>query len=221
MRPLQRGIFITFEGGEGAGKSTLIEEVARQLASDGYQIVKTREPGGTHLGEHIRSLLLEHSAHPLSAFAELSLYLAARAQHIEEVIAPALNVCKIVLCDRFNDSTIAYQGVGRNLGADRVEEFCEFICHGVLPDLTIYLDIDPALGLSRARSGSLPVPGERGYDRIESEGLSFHQKVREAFLAIHKKHPRRFLCLNADRPPVVISSDAILLIRKILFTVSS
>ncbi|MBF8262627.1 MAG: tmk, partial [Parachlamydiales bacterium] len=167
---LKRGLFITFEGGEGAGKSTLIDEVARQLASDGYHVVKTREPGGTHIGEHIRSLLLDHAQNrPLSAYAELCLFLAARAQQIEEIIAPALEARKIVLCDRFNDSTIAYQGVARGLGVEEVSAFCQFICHGIQPQLTLYLDIDPAVGLSRARRDQPQIAGARGYDRIESE----------------------------------------------------
>jgi dTMP kinase len=218
MHPvLRHGVFVTFEGGEGAGKSTLMEEVARQLASDGYMIVKTREPGGTHLGEHIRSLLLDHTPdHPVSAYAELCLFLAARAQHIQEIIAPALEARKIVLCDRFNDSTIAYQGIARNLGAEKVAEFCAFICHGVQPHLTIYLDIDPALGLSRARRDQPQIAGARGYDRLESEGIAFHQKVREAFQSIHAKEPRRFVRLDAQEPPPVIYAEAIKLIRSLI-----
>jgi dTMP kinase len=217
MLPLHRGLFITFEGGEGAGKTTLIEEVARQLASDGYHVVKTREPGGTYLGEHIRSLLLEHSsAHPLNAYSELCLFLAARAQHIEEVILPELENRKIVLCDRFNDSTIAYQGAARGLGVEKVSQFCDFVCHGVRPDLTMYLDIDPAIGLARARRDLPPIAGARGYDRIESEGLAFHQQIREAFLAIHARDPRRFVLFDATQTPVIIFSDAMKRIYSLL-----
>ncbi len=214
---LHRGVFVTFEGGEGAGKSTLIEEVARQLASEGYSIVKTREPGGTHLGEHIRSLLLEHSPdHPMSAYAEMCLFLAARAQHIQEIIAPALEARKIVLCDRFNDSTIAYQGIARGLGLEKVTEFCEFISQGVQPQLTLYLDLDPELGLSRARRDQPEIAGARGYDRIESEGLKFHQKIREAFRMIHTKNSRRFILLDASQAPVIIATEAIKRIHTLL-----
>lgn len=217
MFPSHRGVFITFEGGEGAGKSTLIEEVARQLASDGYHVVKTREPGATHLGEHIRSLLLEHSSgHPISAYSELCLFLASRAQHIEEVISPALQDRKIILCDRFNDSTIAYQGRARGLGVEQVAQFCEFICHGVQPNLTLYLDIAPAVGLARARRDQPAIAGARGYDRIESEGLAFHQQIREAFLAIHAKDPRRFVLLDAAQTPVVIFAEAMRRIYSLL-----
>jgi len=214
--PLRRGVFITFEGGEGAGKSTLIEEVARQLASDGYYVVKTREPGGTHLGEHIRTLLLEHSSRPLSAYAEVCLFLASRAQHIDEVISPALQDRKIVLCDRFNDSSIAYQGGARGLGIDKVQQYCDFICHGVQPNLTLYLDIDPAVGLSRARRDQPPIAGARGYDRIESEGLVFHQKIREGFLTIHAKDPARFVLLDASQAPAIIFAEAMKRIYSLL-----
>ena len=208
VQPLRRGIFITFEGGEGAGKSTLIEETARQLASDGYSIVKTREPGGTNLGEHIRLLLLEHEPNP-SAYAELCLFLASRAQHIQEVIAPALESRKIVLCDRFNDSTIAYQGWARGLGMEKVAQFCEFICQGVQPRLTLYLDIDPAVGLARARKNSPEIAGARGYDRIESEDLVFHQKIREAFRLIHEKNKERFVMLDATQSLSVLCAETV------------
>jgi len=217
MLPLHRGIFITFEGGEGAGKSTLMEEVARQLASDGYYVVKTREPGGTHLGEHIRSLLLDHSSnHPLCAYSELCLFLAARAQQIEEIILPAMENRKIILCDRFNDSTIAYQGVARGLGAEKVAQFCNFICHGVQPNLTLYLDIDPEVGLARARRNQPAIAGARGYDRIESEGIAFHQQIREAFLAIHAQDSRRFTLLDAAQTPAIIFAEAMKRIYSLL-----
>lgn len=217
MQPLHRGIFITFEGGEGAGKTTLIEGVSRQLASDGYYVVKTREPGGTYLGEHIRSLLLDHSVdHPLSAYSELCLFLAARAQHIEEIIAPALENRKIVLCDRFNDSTIAYQGVARGLGAEKVSQMCHFICHGVQPHLTIYLDIDPEIGLARARSDQPAIAGARGYDRIESESLAFHQRIRDAYRMIHSQDPKRFVLLNASQSPAILLAESMKLIHSLL-----
>ncbi|MBU6446804.1 MAG: dTMP kinase, partial [Verrucomicrobia bacterium] len=119
-----RGKFITFEGGEGAGKTTLIEEIARQLTQEGRPVLKTREPGGTKLGEQIRTMLLQHTG-PVSPYAEFSLFLASRAQHILEVIGPALESGKIVLCDRFNDSSIAYQGAARGLGMEQVGAFCK------------------------------------------------------------------------------------------------
>ncbi len=196
----KKGFFITFEGGEGAGKTTLIEQIARQLTEDGHSVLKTREPGGTELGEHIRILLLQHER-PISPYAELSLFLASRAQHILEVIGPALEKGKIVLCDRFNDSSIAYQGAARGLGMEQVSAFCEFISQGVEPKLTLYLDLDPRIGLARAAK-------ERKQDRIEAEEILFHEKIREAYLAIHKKDPKRFLRLDADLPPSQVYEEA-------------
>ncbi len=191
----QQGLFITFEGGEGAGKTTLISKLFQFFESKGYVVVNTREPGGTQIGESIRSLLLEHKG-PLSAYAELCLFLASRAQHIREVIGPALESGKVVLCDRFNDSSIAYQGVGRGLGVEKVSQMCEFISQGLKPHLTLYLDLDPEVGLGRASK-------VRKQDRIEAEAFLFHQKIREAFLQIHKAEPTRFYLIdagaNADR----------------------
>lgn len=209
MRPLLRqGLFITFEGGEGAGKTTLIEEIVRHLTADGYSVLKTREPGGTRLGEHIRSLLLQHTG-PVSPYAELSLFLASRAQHIFEVIGPALEERKIVLCDRFNDSSIAYQGAARGLGMEKVREFCEFISQGLKPNLTIYLDLDPEVGLSRAAKA-------RTQDRIEAETLLFHKKIREAFIEIHKSDQRRFRLVDATLSPDRVFHEAIRLLRELL-----
>ena len=187
---LKQGLFITFEGGDGAGKTTLIEEIARHLISGGYSVVKTREPGSTQLGEKIRPLLLDHAG-PVSPYAELCLYLASRAQHIFQIIGPALMEGKIVLCDRFNDSSVVYQGVGRGLGKSQVSEFCSFISEGLEPHLTLYLDIDPKIGLSRLKK-------ERSQDRIESEGLSFHMKIREAYLSLSREHPHRFRLIDAS-----------------------
>ncbi len=195
-----QGIFITFEGGEGAGKTTLINEMARQLEQEGHHVLKTREPGGTRLGEEIRKLLLEHNE-PISPYTELSLFLASRAQHVNEVIGPALLEGKVVLCDRFNDSSVAYQGAARGLGMQQVEEFCHFISQGVEPRLTFYLDLDPEVGLMRAAK-------ERKQDRIESETLIFHQKIREAYLSISRAHPRRFYIISASLPPAKVFEEA-------------
>lgn len=209
MRPqLKQGLFITFEGGEGAGKTTLIEEIARQLGSEGYGVLKTREPGGTQLGEHIRTLLLQH-AEPVSPYAELCLFLASRAQHILEVIGPALEDKKIVLCDRFNDSSIAYQGAARGLGMDKVAEFCEFVSQGLQPHLTLYLDLEPELGLSRAAKA-------RVQDRIEAETAPFHTKIREAYLAIHRANQHRFRLIDATLPTHRVYNEAMKMIHPLL-----
>jgi len=196
------GLFITFEGGEGAGKTTLLEEMSRVFSNRGLSVIKTREPGGTRLGEMIRTILLQKGDVAISSHAELCLFLASRAEHIAEVIVPALKKNQIVLCDRFNDSTIAYQGAARGLGVEAVEKVCEFISHGTLPDLTFYLDIDPRLGLQRA-AGRNQHP-----DRIESEKLAFHQTIRDAYLRLHKQHPDRIRLLDATRPPSEVFAHA-------------
>jgi dTMP kinase len=204
----RQSFFITFEGGEGAGKTTLINEIEKQVIALGYSVLKTREPGGTKIGEEIRAILLNGNEN-LSPYAELSLFLAARAQHIFEVIGPALEEGKVVLCDRFNDSSIAYQGVARGLGMQKVEEFCEFISQGLKPHLTIYLDLDPELGLNRAAK-------VRKQDRIESESVVFHGKIREAYMAIHKAEQHRFRLIDATLPPNRVLSEAMRLINPLL-----
>jgi len=206
---MKQGLFITFEGGEGAGKTTLIEEIYKHLLQEGRQVLKTREPGGTPLGEEIRALLLHHQG-PVSPYAELSLFLASRAQHIAEVILPALQAGKIVLCDRFNDSTIAYQGMARGLGVEKVTAVCQFMCEGLEPHVTFYLDIDPELGLSRTQKRS-------SVDRIEAEDIAFHTKIRDGYLAIHKKNPDRFRLLNAAQTPEAVFNQAIEFIKLLLY----
>jgi dTMP kinase len=207
---MNRGLFITFEGGEGAGKTTLIERMVEKLRADGMTVVKTREPGGTHLGEGVRNLLLEPSQVAVSPYAELCLFLASRAQHIKEVIRPALEQKKVVLCDRFNDSTIAYQGVARGLGMKEVAHFCDFICQGVQPQLTFYLDIEPSIGLKRAEARG------NGPDRMESEKIAFHQKIREAYHKMHEQQPDRFHLLDAQKPAQEVFHQAMRYLERYL-----
>lgn len=187
---MNRGLFITVEGGEGAGKSTLIQGLKESFEKKGLLVVTTREPGGTSFGEAIRELLL-HTTTKISAQAELLLFLAARVEHIEKVIRPAREEGKVVICDRFTDSTIAYQGVARNLGYEWVESLATLAIHGYAPDKTLYLDIDPRKGLERI---SLR---EETKDRIEQEELYFHNMVREGFLQLLKEHPKRIGLLDA------------------------
>lgn len=195
-------MFITFEGGEGAGKTTLIEEIFRYLTSRGFDVLKTREPGGTPLGDKIRTLVLEERGEKISPLAELSLFLASRAQHVETVILPALKAGKIVLCDRFNDSSVAYQGIARNLGKDDVASACKFFSQGLTPTLTFYLDIDPKTGMTR-------VQRSRVKDRIEQEDFFFHTLVRNAFLTIAKENPERIFVLDASLPKDQVQQIAI------------
>lgn len=197
MRSLKKGLFFTFEGGEGAGKTTLIEKIYDSLLPLGYPVIQTREPGGTALSESIRPLILHRKDFPFfSARSELCLYLAARAQQVEEVILPALTENKIVLCDRFNDSTIAYQGYGRGLDIEEVAHFCSFVSQNITPDLTFFLDLDPQKGLERVH-GSKHKPG---YDRIEAESELFHQKVRKGYYALAEKE-KRIHILDASLSP--------------------
>lgn len=190
-----RGCFVTFEGGEGAGKTTLINRVYDYLTSKGYAVIKTREPGGTVLGHHIRDLLLYKEEDQPTKKAELFLFLADRAQHVEKMILPALEQGKIVLCDRFNDSTLAYQGAARSFDPETLRHFCSFATSDLIPDLTLFLDLDPKIGLKRAEQGKGNVR-----DRLESEALSFHMKVREAFLSFSQKEPHRFHVIDAAQP---------------------
>lgn len=188
-------MLVTFEGGDGAGKTTLMDRLFAVLIDAGRKVRRTRAPGGTPLGESIRQLLLQPShLVPMSLRCELFLFLADRAQHVDEVILPALAEGDIVLCDRFNDSTMAYQSGARGFDTSWISELCTFASAGVVPGLTFYLDIDPIVGLSRAK-------GQRhSEDRIESEAISFHQRIREAFLSIAAQEPNRFIVLDAHRP---------------------
>lgn len=185
-------MFITVEGCEGAGKTTLLDGIKNYFMSRGKEVVSTREPGGCALAEALRDLLLRPpQGVEIGTEAETLLFLAARAQHIEQLIAPALKGGKVVLCDRFNDSTVVYQGFARGLGVERVLEMCHVVCEDVLPDLTFLLDIDPAVGLSRAQKGG------KVKDRIESEYLAFHSKVRQGFQLLAAREKNRIKCIDA------------------------
>lgn len=193
MKRRNKGLFITFEGGEGAGKTTLIDRLFDELSAKGHVVIRTREPGGSALGKEIRTLLLDQEEHPVCSRSELFLYLADRAQHVHQVILPALEEGEIVLCDRFNDSTLAYQGAARALNLDMIKSVCQAATDGLLPDLTLFLDLDPKLGLERAMQ-------KNAHDRLEKESLDFHTKVREAFLHLAKEEPNRFHVIDASQP---------------------
>lgn len=190
---LKKGLFIAFEGGEGAGKTTVVNAIAKSLASQGLEVVKTHEPGVTGLGKEIRKLLLQ-TTEPIaiSAKAELLLFLASRAQNIEEVIKPALARGAYVLCDRFNDSTLAYQGEARGLGIKEVKGLCDWVCGEILPDLTFFLAVDPQEGLKRAGKVA-------AYDRIEAEKADFHSRVQKGFQKIKESDPDHFTWIDAGQ----------------------
>lgn len=208
--------FITVEGGEGSGKTTLLEHLQSKLSNSGIDVVRTREPGGTSLGEHIRRWLLSSGEDvTIGAKAELLLFLAARAQHIEEVIQPAILQGKTVLCDRFNDSTVAYQGAARGLGLEWVRSLCSMVCGSVVPDLTLYLDVDPTVGLGRTRRLDKEHAPSGSMDRIEAERIEFHQRVREAFLACAHAEPHRICIINANRPQHEVIDEALKIVNKL------
>ncbi len=185
-------MFITFEGGEGSGKTSLINAVSSWLDSINIKNIKTREPGGSFIAEKIREILLSDENLNMSAKTEALLFAASRTQHLEEVIIPALNNRFVVLCDRYLDSSLAYQGYARGLGLDAIIKINHYALEK-LPDYTVYIDIDPVLGLKRA--------GSRGVlNRLDKEKLEFHQKVRQGYLMLAKMYNKRYIVIDGNCP---------------------
>ena len=204
-----KGRFITFEGLDGCGKSTQLEKLARVSRAQGLSVVVTREPGGTATGEKIRRLLLDTATAGLSPLAELALMFASRAQHIKEVIQPALAEGSIVLCDRFTDSTEAYQGGGRKLGSEPVLELHHILCHDLQPDLTILMDSDVAASVERARRRNKAHSARNGRgkndeNRFEQESRAFFQRVLDKYLEIARREPDRVFAVDAKPPAEVV-----------------
>ena len=189
------GLFITFEGGEGCGKSTQIAALKARLEAVGKTVVQTREPGGTALGESVRSLLQHDDAgQGMSPEAELLLFAASRAQHVRELIEPAIAQGQIVLCDRFLDSTTVYQGVARAIDSKKVETINQFAIGDSKPDLTILIDLAPEIGLARVHARN-----DGQLDRMEKEAIEFFQDVRQGYLDLAKSEPKRFLVLDGSQ----------------------
>ncbi len=205
-----KGLLITFEGGDGAGKTTLIESVYRTLKEQGRNVALTRAPGGTPAGLEMRKLLLNGGEIPLTSRAELLLFLADRAEHVDRYIRPKLKEGEIILCDRFNDSTIAYQGIARGLSPQKVAELCDFACNGLSPNLTLYLNLDPKVGLARVRQEG------KGADRIEAEELAFHKKIQSAYLDLANQDPERLKVLDAGQTKETLHQQAMELIDECL-----
>jgi dTMP kinase len=194
-----RGRFITFEGIEGSGKSSQITLLTEHLRSKQRSVTLTREPGGTAIGDQVRKILLDPGNKALDPSAELLLYAASRAQHLKEVIRPALAGGAVVLCDRFSDATIAYQGYGRGLDLDMIQALDRLVTDGMRPDLTVLLDVETAVGLARAR-GRNNQQGLEAEARFENEALAFHERVRQGYLALARKAPDRITIVDAALP---------------------
>ena len=187
-------MFITFEGPDGAGKSTIIKLVHEKLLQDGFNIVLTREPGGTPIAEKIRDIILDNSNQALDARTEALLYAASRRQHLVEKIWPALKEGKVVLCDRFLDSSLAYQGGGRNLGVENVLNINLFATENTYPDLTLFFDISPEVGLARVSKDK-----KRVADRLDNENENFHDKVYKTFKEIIEQNKNRIVVIDASK----------------------
>jgi dTMP kinase len=186
-----RGLFIAFEGGDGAGKSTQAQLLAESLQAQGHRVLRTREPGGTPIGEKLRSLVLDHGQGEIDARSEALIFAASRAAHAVQVLRPALDAGEIVVTDRFIDSSVAYQGAGRSLGTERIRELNDWATDGLWPDLTVLLDVTPEQGRRRRTAG------QAAEDRLESEPDDFHARIRQAFLDRADASPGRYLVLDA------------------------
>ena len=201
-------MFITLEGPEGSGKTTAVSDAVKRLEEMGYEIVRTREPGGTPIAEQIRNVILDKENTKMDPRTEALLYAASRRQHLVEKVWPAIKEGKIVICDRYLDSSLAYQGGARGLGIDEVLNINLFATENTWPDLTLLFDLDPTIGLNRIAQNS-----EREVNRLDLEKIDFHNKVRESFLLLAKRYPERFVIIDASQPREVVAKatmDAIL-----------
>ncbi|MBI3397672.1 MAG: dTMP kinase [Deltaproteobacteria bacterium] len=206
--------FITFEGVEGCGKTTQMEMLKEHLEWKGCQVVATREPGGTELGEKVRNILLNIDVHPLAPWSELLLYSVCRAQLVNEVIKPALKDKKIVLCDRFSDSTIVYQGYARGLNLEAIAHLNKWITEGIMPSITFIMDCPPEIGLRRALDRINTRKEGNKEDRFERENVEFHKKIRDGYLRLAKESTDRIKVINGDREISVIHKDICGIVEK-------
>ncbi len=209
-------MFITFEGMEGSGKSTALNRVQQALLDEGRGVLLTREPGGSRLGRTLRSILLDLSNDDIVPEAELFLYLADRAQHVGQVIRPALAEGVVVLSDRYADSTVVYQGYGRGLDPERLRELNDMAVGGLWPDLTLVFDLPPEEGLRRAMTRNLREGTSVSEGRFEAEHLAFHARVREGYLTWAALHPARFRVVDATRTPDEVFEDVMRAVRSAL-----
>ncbi|NLF84392.1 MAG: dTMP kinase [Candidatus Gastranaerophilales bacterium] len=202
----KRGLFITFEGADGSGKSTQLDMAVKHLESKGINLIKTRDPGGTPLGCRIREILLNYDGH-IAPTCELLLYLADRAQHVEEKLIPALNEGEIVLCDRYVDSTLAYQGYARGLDKEQILLLNDIAAQSLMPDLTLVFDVSTEVAMQRVGDTK---------DRLESEGQNFHRKVREGYLDLAKKYPERIVVIDANKSIEEVHREVVEVLERLL-----
>lgn len=205
---MTKGYLISLEGPEGAGKSSVLDALLPILAQKGLEVLTSREPGGVLIGEKIREVILDPSHTQMDAKTELLLYMASRRQHLVEKVLPALSQGKVVMMDRFIDSSVAYQGFGRGLDVDAVEWLNQFVTEGLKPDVTLYFDIDVQKGLERIAANQ-----EREVNRLDMEGLDLHQKVREGYLSLAEKEKERIVTIDASLP----LAEVVEATRKVLF----
>lgn len=213
---VQRGKFITFEGLDGCGKSTQLEKLAAVLRAEGIAVLTTREPGGTEIGERIRAVLLDSRTAGLDPWAEMALMFASRAQQIAQVIVPALDSGRWVLCDRYTDSTEAYQGGGRQLGSGPVLRVHQELCRGLWPDLTILMDsdVDHSVRRARRRNQAAVDGAQPDENRFEQESQAFFSRVRQAFLSIAAREAQRVAMVDARHPAEVVHPEIVRIVRE-------
>ena len=205
------GLFITFEGGEGSGKTTIAKKVKEILEQEGYKVTLTREPGGVEIAEKIRDLIHDIKYTNMDKKTEALLYAASRRQHLVEKVLPALDQGQIVICDRFVDSSMVYQGIGRGIGVDEVYEMNLFATENILPQRTIFFDVLPEIGLQRVYSNK-----DREINRLDLENIEFHQKVYQGYLSICDKFPERIVKIDASQDIDSVLSQALSMIRELL-----
>ena len=205
-----KGFFITFEGTEGSGKTTVIEKVEQYYTEKGYNVIRTREPGGSKIAEDIRNVILDVNNTNMDSITEAMLYAASRRQHLVEKVIPYLEKGYIVLCDRFIDSSLAYQGHARALGIDKVYQLNLIATNGLLPDATIYIDVRPEVGLSRIKSNN------REQNRLDLEKLSFHEKVYEGYYLVSQMFKERFKVINGEQEREKVFNDTVLVLDELI-----
>ncbi|MBU1019718.1 MAG: dTMP kinase [Firmicutes bacterium] len=205
-----KGKFITFEGPEGSGKTSVITAVKKFFEDEGYEIITTREPGGIRIAEEIRNIILDKNNTEMDAHAEALLFAASRSQHFSEKILPALKENRIILCDRFIDSSLAYQGHARGLGIDNVYNINKFAIGNILPDITIFIDVPPSIGLKRVFSNT------RKVDRLDLETIEFHEKVYEGYMIIAEMFSDRFKIVNGQNPVEQVVEDTIKILKTVI-----